>query len=93
MTDFKGVHVLTKQKEARIQELTEAALALLKEGKKEEEVEKEIKKMALLRWAPSYTTLSVYILAAMARALEQFSEEEARRQGGEESKQVNKSGA
>jgi len=88
MTDFKGVHVLTKQKEARIQELTEAALALLKEGKKEEEVEKELKKIALLRWAPSYTTLSVYILAAMARAQAQYRElVEAR------SKEENRSGA
>jgi len=74
MTDFKGVHVLTMQKEARIRELTEAALIMLKEGKKEEEVEKEIRKIALLRWAPSYTTLSVYISAAMARALEQYRE-------------------
>lgn len=87
MTSFKGVHVLTMQKEARIRELTGIALALLREGKKEEEVEKEIRKIALLRWAPSYTTLSVYISAAMARALEQFAE--ARRgerltEGGEE---------
>jgi hypothetical protein len=84
MTDFKGVHVLTEQKEARIQELTEAALALLKEGKKEEEVEKEIKKIALLRWAPSYTTLGVYIQAAMARALEQFAEAGRKAEGEEE---------
>ena len=78
------------EKEARIRELTEAALAMLKEGWSEEEIKANLRRTALYWWAPSYATLKVYVEAAMARAQTQL--EEARRRG-EEGKQVNKSGA
>ena len=68
MAYLKKVDNRATQKEARIRELTEAALAMLKEGKSEEEIEEELKRIAILRWAPSYGTLKVYIEAAMARA-------------------------
>ena len=77
------------EKEARIRELTEAALAMLKEGWSEEEIKANLRRTALYWWAPSYATLKVYVEAAMARAEAQL---EAQRRG-EEGKQVNKSGA
>jgi len=77
------------EKEARIRELTEAALAMLKEGWSEEEIKANLRRTALYWWAPSYATLKVYVEAAMERAQVQF---EAQRRG-EEGKQVNKSGA
>ncbi len=77
------------EKEARIRELTEAALAMLKEGWSEEEIKANLRRTALYWWAPSYATLKVYVEAAMARAQAQL--ESQRR--GEEGKQVNKSGA
>jgi len=77
------------EKEARIRELTEAALAMLKEGWSEEEIKANLRRTALYWWAPSYATLKVYVEAAMTRAQTQL--ESQRR--GEEGKQVNKSGA
>jgi len=78
------------EKEARIQELTEAALAMLKEGWSEEEIKANLRRTALYWWAPSYATLKVYVEAAMARAEAQLEQSQRR---GEEGKQVNKSGA
>jgi len=78
------------EKEARIRELTEAALAMLKEGWSEEEIKANLRRTALYWWAPSYATLKVYVEAAMARAEAQFEQSQRR---GEEGKQVNKSGA
>jgi len=74
MTYLNKVDNRATLKEARIRELTEATLAMLKEGKREEEIEEELKRIAILRWAPSYGTLKVYIQAALARAQEQFAE-------------------
>jgi len=90
MAYFKKVDKRATLKEARIRELTEAALAMLEEGWSEEKVEEELRRTAIYLWAPSYNTLKVYIQAAIARAQAQL--EEARRRG-EEGKQVNKSGA
>jgi len=90
MAYFNKVDKRSTLKEARIRELTEAALIMLKEGKKEEEIEEELRRTAILRWAPSYATLKVYIQTALARAQAQL---EARRRGEEESEQVKKSGA
>jgi len=78
------------EKEARIRELTEAALAMLKEGWSEEEIKANLRRTALYWWAPSYATLKVYVEAAMARAEAQLEQSQRR---GEEGKQVNKSGA
>ena len=80
MAYFKKVDRRATLKEARIRELTVAALAMLEEGKREEEIEEELKRIAILRWAPSYNALKVYIQAALARAQAQLSEEEARRE-------------
>ncbi len=74
---------------SQVRELTEAALAMLKEGWSEEEIKANLRRTALYCWAPSYATLKVYVEAAMARAQAQL--ESQRR--GEEGKQVNKSGA
>ena len=90
MAYFKKVDRRATLKEARIRELTVAALAMLEEGWSEEKVEEELRRTAIYLWAPSYNTLKVYIQAAIARAQAQL--EEARRRG-EEGKQVNKSGA
>jgi len=89
MAYFKKVDRRATLKEARIRELTVAALAMLEEGWSEEKVEEELRRTAIYLWAPSYNTLKVYIQAAMARAQAQL--ESQRR--GEEGKQVNKSGA
>jgi len=85
----KSENPMVIEKEARIRELTEAALAMLKEGWSEEEIKANLRRTALYWWAPSYATLKVYVEAAMARAEAQL---EAQRRG-EEGKQVNKSGA
>ena len=85
----KSENPMVIEKEARIRELTEAALAMLKEGWSEEEIKANLRRTALYWWAPSYATLKVYVEAAMERAQVQF---EAQRRG-EEGKQVNKSGA
>ncbi len=85
----KSENPMVIEKEARIRELTEAALAMLKEGWSEEEIKANLRRTALYWWAPSYATLKVYVEAAMARAQAQL--ESQRR--GEEGKQVNKSGA
>jgi hypothetical protein len=90
MAYFKKVDKRATLKEARIRELTVAALAMLEEGWSEEKVEEELRRTAIYLWAPSYNTLKVYIQAAMARAQAQL--EEARRQE-QEGKRVNKSGA
>jgi len=89
MAYFKKVEKGEARKEARIRELTEAALIMLRDGRSEEEIEEELRRTAILRWAPSYATLKVYIQAAMARAQAEFEQSRSR----EESKQVNKSGA
>jgi len=78
------------EKEARIRELTEAALAMLEQGWSEEEIKANLRRTALYWWAPSYATLKVYVEAAMERAQVQFEQSQRR---GEEGKQVNKSGA
>jgi len=90
MAYFKKVDRRATLKEARIRELTEAALAMLEEGWSEEKVEEELRRTAIYYWAPSYNTLKVYIQAALARAQAQL---ESRRRGEEESEQVKKSGA
>jgi len=85
----KSENPMVIEKEARIRELTEAALAMLKEGWSEEEIKANLRRTALYWWAPSYATLKIYVEAAMERAEAQL--ESQRR--GEEGKQVNKSGA
>ena len=75
------------EKEARIRELTEAALAMLEQGWSEEEIKANLRRTALYWWAPSYATLKIYVEAAMERAQVQFEQSQRREE------QVNKSGA
>jgi len=75
------------EKEARIRELTEAALAMLKKGWSEEQIKANLRRTALYWWAPSYATLKIYVEAAMERAQVQFEQSQRREE------QVNKSGA
>jgi len=86
----KSENPMVIEKEARIRELTEAALAMLEQGWSEEEIKANLRRTALYWWAPSYATLKVYVEAAMERAQVQFEQSQRR---GEEGKQVNKSGA
>jgi len=90
MDYFKKVDRRATLKEARIRELTEAALAMLEQGWSEEKVEEELRRTAIYYWAPSYNTLKVYIQAAMARAQAQFAEAGRKAEGEAE---VKKSGA
>jgi hypothetical protein len=57
MAYFKKVDKRATLKEARIRELTVAALAMLEEGWSEEKVEEELRRTAIYLWAPSYNTL------------------------------------